>query len=303
MLVSTPVRYFVAVAARGSIRAASESLLVAPSAVSRQVRLLERELGVRLFDRSSSGMTLTAAGHEAWDHFSVSADRDEALRERLRGASAEHVSLLRVGLLEGLVSLVPALTERLSRRSTRARLDLVMLPSRQLTEEVIAGELDVGFSSGRELAREVEVAAAHILPVHVIVGPGHPLAARNGLSLHELNGLAVVLPDTTFGIRREVDRTCREHRVVLDMVGETNTLTLALELAIARGAATLLTGAALPRDADRRGIKAVPVDDRRLRSVPVSLIVARQPARPEAARLGVRLGRDLLGNPAVRAWA
>jgi DNA-binding transcriptional LysR family regulator len=302
VLTSPSVRYFVEVATHGSIRAASESLLVAPSAVSRQVHLLEKDLGVRLFDRSATGMTLTVAGSEALEHFLASGDRDEALRERLRGVASVAVPRLRVGILEGLVSLVPALTAGLSRRSPATRLDLLMLPTRQVVEHVIAGDVDVGFASGRQTGRGIGVEATLVLPVHLVVGPDHRLAGRDSISMDELNGLAAVLPDKTFGIRKEVDRACREHRVTVDLVGETNTLSLALELALARGVATLATLAALPRDASRRGISTIPVSDKRLASTPVSLVVARDPRRPEEASLGVRIGRDLLNSPAVRAW-
>lgn len=178
-----------------------------------------------------------------------------------------------------------------------------MLPSSQVLEKVTSGELDVGFVSGRQVGRGVRVEATKILPVCVVVGPGHRFFGRDRLSLHDLHGLSVVLPDATFGIRREVDRACRQRRVVTDLIGETNTLTLALELALARDAATLLTLAALPRDADSRGICAIPIGDKRLASSPVSLVVSREPRRAEAAHFGVRLGKELLNSRAVSAWA
>lgn len=302
MLVSPSVRYFLEVAQQGSIRSASETLLVAPSAVSRQVQLLEKELGVGLFERSATGMALTSAGRDALEHFLASADRDEVLRERLRGVAAVPVPELRIGVLEGLVRLVPSLTARLSRRSSHTRLDLLMLPAREIVSQATTGELDVGFTSGRQAGRKVRVDATRVLPVHLVVGPDHVLADRDSVDLTELAGLAVVLPDRSFGIRREVDRACREQRVVLNVVGETNTLTLAVELALARGAATAATLAILPYEAERRGIRALPVTDRRLASVPIALIAPKAPARPEATGLGLMLGRDLLNSPLVRSW-
>lgn len=75
-----------------------------------------------MFDRSASGMAPTAAGVEALENFLSSADHDVALRERLHGAASAAVPDLRVGLLEGLVSLAPALTKRLLRRSAGTKL-------------------------------------------------------------------------------------------------------------------------------------------------------------------------------------
>ena len=56
-------RYFVAVAESGSVAAASRMLSIAQSALTKSLLELEAELGSELFERSSKGMTLTAAGH------------------------------------------------------------------------------------------------------------------------------------------------------------------------------------------------------------------------------------------------
>ena len=58
----TALRYFCETANTRSIRAASERLHVAPSAISRQIAKLEHELRAPIFDRGADGMTLTAAG-------------------------------------------------------------------------------------------------------------------------------------------------------------------------------------------------------------------------------------------------
>ena len=61
-MLKTSLRYFMAVARLGSIRAASGQLNVAQSAVSRQVQALEHQLGTVLFDRLPNGVVLTQAG-------------------------------------------------------------------------------------------------------------------------------------------------------------------------------------------------------------------------------------------------
>ena len=57
------LRYFLAVAEEGTVRAASERIGISQPSLSQQVAQLERRLGVRLFDRSSSGMRLSDAGN------------------------------------------------------------------------------------------------------------------------------------------------------------------------------------------------------------------------------------------------
>ena len=61
---ATGYRHFVAVATLGSVRAASRQLNVAASAISRQVGLLEAQLGIALFERHTRSLALTEAGVE-----------------------------------------------------------------------------------------------------------------------------------------------------------------------------------------------------------------------------------------------
>ena len=68
------IRYFAAVARRRHFTAAAEAIGVAQPALSQQIRLLERELGVALFDRSGRRVRLTAAG----EAFLIRAERIEA---------------------------------------------------------------------------------------------------------------------------------------------------------------------------------------------------------------------------------
>ncbi len=62
------IESFVAIAESGSVTEAALRLRIAQPAVSRQIRLLESELGVQLFGRRAHGMELTSAGRAALEH-------------------------------------------------------------------------------------------------------------------------------------------------------------------------------------------------------------------------------------------
>src|SRR5205823_8980517 len=95
------LRYFAAVAAEGSLSRAAQRLFVSQPALTKQIRQLESQLGVRLFIRSRAGMTLTAAGQALAKKVpAVLAGFDQALREAKSAASAA-ARVLRVGFLAG----------------------------------------------------------------------------------------------------------------------------------------------------------------------------------------------------------
>ena len=95
------LRYFSAVATEGNLSRAAEGLFVSQPALTKQIRRLESQLGVRLFTRSRTGMTLTVAGQALADRVpAVLAGWDQALREA-RSAASQAGRVLRVGFLAG----------------------------------------------------------------------------------------------------------------------------------------------------------------------------------------------------------
>src|SRR5260370_3086474 len=91
--------YFAAVAAEGNLTRAAERLFVSQPTLTKQIKQLESQLGVRLFTRSRAGMTLTAAGQALADTApAVVAGWDHALRET-QAAAHRAVRVPRIGFL------------------------------------------------------------------------------------------------------------------------------------------------------------------------------------------------------------
>src|ERR1700677_96721 len=95
------LRYFAVVAEEGNLTRAAERLFVSQAALTKQIRRLESQLGVRLFTRSRAGMALTAAGQAlAKQAPAVLGGWDQALREA-KSAASQAARVLRVGFLAG----------------------------------------------------------------------------------------------------------------------------------------------------------------------------------------------------------
>src|SRR5712672_702462 len=96
------LRYFIAVAEEGSLTLAAEKRLhTAQPSLSRQIRDLEKEVGVPLISRSVHGIKLTAAGRAFLDHARLALTQAEAAAEAARRAAQPAKPSFAMGFLTG----------------------------------------------------------------------------------------------------------------------------------------------------------------------------------------------------------
>ncbi|MFH8407805.1 LysR family transcriptional regulator [Streptomyces sp. NPDC018019] len=188
------VRYFVAVARELHFGRAAERLHIVQSAVSQQVRRLEREVGADLFDRSARQVRLTAAG----ERFLPEARALLAAEERALAAVADLVgtrsSTLRLGTSAGLGEHLDRVLDALARSAPGLGVHLVSAPTRERLDRVAQGELDAAFVRGADdggtdgVLRHVPLWPD---PLVAVLPAAHPLAATGpgedpGVDLAEL---------------------------------------------------------------------------------------------------------------------
>jgi DNA-binding transcriptional LysR family regulator len=182
------LRYFAVVAAEGNLTRAAARLFVSQPALTRQIKLLESQLGVRLFTRSQAGMTLTAAGEElAGQVPAVLAGWDQALRDT-KAAASRAAQVLRVGFMssaanEATQQIIAAFT----RRRPGWRVDLQQAAWSDATAGLATGDVDAALLRlpfpGQD---EVRVEVLLTEPRWVALPATHPLAARDRISFAQL---------------------------------------------------------------------------------------------------------------------
>src|SRR5471032_1416765 len=125
------LRYFAAVAAHGSFNRAAEKIHLTQPALSRQVKDLEDELGVRLLERGKNAVTLTDAGELFYEDARDLLARADQAMQRVRGECRNEV--LRVGYAPSLVAgLLPGVLEKFQAAAPRVRIELADLSSREM---------------------------------------------------------------------------------------------------------------------------------------------------------------------------
>ncbi|MEV5177163.1 LysR family transcriptional regulator [Streptomyces flaveolus] len=180
------LRYFVAVAEESSYTRAAERLMISQQSLSQQISLLERMLGVKLFDRGTRGTSLTPVGALFVPEARAVLDRaDEAIDVVARAARGE-IGTLRLAFLATTTNhLLPPVV-----RTVRQRLPGLTLTTEETTiaplvDGLLKGRYDVAFTRP-PLVDGLKSRTLVVEPVCAVLPEDHPLAGRTELALREL---------------------------------------------------------------------------------------------------------------------
>lgn len=188
------LRAFVAASQEGHVGRAAARLYVSQPALSQDIRRLERELGVELFDRGPKGLTLTAPGQEflrAVESSLTILDRGVAQAREIAGGERPVVS---IGYSPSLGNrLVPELLAVLEREFPSITFDLLGVDTGEVAAGVIAGRFDLGLEHGESSAPGLAIESLVDEPLVVALGTEHPLAGRDLIALAELQGSELMI--------------------------------------------------------------------------------------------------------------
>jgi DNA-binding transcriptional LysR family regulator len=183
------IRYAVAVAEELHFGRAAEHLLVAQPSLSRQIRDLERDLGVDLFERTSRRVELTAAGAAFVESArraltAVDASRTAAL-DAARGVQGQ-VTLGFVA--SAAIDILPDLVRRYRSIRPGVRLSLREMTTEEQIAALREGTVDVGLSRDLEPGDDIDVTPLVREPLLAVVPTGHPLQSRRTIEIADLAG-------------------------------------------------------------------------------------------------------------------
>jgi DNA-binding transcriptional LysR family regulator len=208
------LKVFVEVAKTGNMTRAAEALHLTPPAISMQVKELEAQVGLPLFDRVGRAVALSTAG----EYFLVHAKRLLAALKEADDAMArlkrvEH-GLLTIGMVSTAKYFVPHLLARFHEEHPGVDVRLRLATNReQLVALMGAGEVDLAIMGRppRELATRAEAFAAH--PLVFVAPTGHPLLAKPQAPAALLAHYPLLVREVGSGTRAAMERFFSEQHV------------------------------------------------------------------------------------------
>lgn len=188
------LQYFLAVAEERNFTRAAERLHIAQPALSRQVRLLEQELGVELLHRTTHEFELTEAGRFLLDRGPALLATSEELWRSVRGFGTGELGTLIVAYgTSASYGTAPQLLAALADRLPGIVLTTEVKPTPQILAGVTGGSIDAGLIRCPPNSDELETRAIRLERQGVLVRHDHPLAAREVIEVADIAGEDLLL--------------------------------------------------------------------------------------------------------------
>ena len=191
------LKTFVSVADLLSFTRASKRLGMAQSSVSAQIKALEEELDLKLFDRIGRRVLLTDAGRKL---YAYARRMEEMTREIQSEFSRDQYvrGALTVRVPGTLASVyMPAVAARFHQDHPKVKLELINCSDEPLREELNSGRIDLAFLLTDSIHfKEVNIKRLKTEKLVFVSGPVHPLSRQAGVVLSDLAGHTLLLPKT-----------------------------------------------------------------------------------------------------------
>lgn len=284
--------YFQVTVEAGSVRQAAARLDIAPSAVSRQLALIEAAMGAPLLERSRNGVVPTPVGEMLLTYCHKRSALDDAFSEELDAYQRLETGHLSLTVGEGFVGdLVDTPLRSFTERYRGVRLDVNTGSTNEIIDAVIEDEAHIGLMYHERVHPKLRFWHSSRQPLVALMSPTHPLtAAGDTLSLTTLSQHPLALWRTGHGVRQLVEEGFREaglhHRVSM----QTNSLSVLKHAARSELTLTLLPAFAAARELEDGLLVARSVDCERFLQAHAHIVTRVGRRMPKA---GLQLLRHL----------
>lgn len=197
------LRYFLAIAETSSFTRAAAALHLTQPTLSHQIKQLEQMVGTALFDRVGRKVRLTEPGRLFREHAERALEEVSSATAALAELQGLMRGVLRLGVFQSFnSSLLPPILAGFSARYPRVAVRVRQLPTREMEELLIQGELDLGIAYVQPDSDRILAEQLFDERLMLVVSESHRYAARRELHLKQLGDQPLALLSAEFPSRR-----------------------------------------------------------------------------------------------------
>jgi LysR family nitrogen assimilation transcriptional regulator len=253
-------RYFIQAARRQNFRKASEDLRIAQSALTRQIQVLERELGFLLFDRVKRGVRLTAAGQRLLERSQHILGEVDRLKETLQieahvpSGPASLAAPPSIGRL-----LFNRLAQTFLKSYPKVTLSLIEGWTSNAMGQLRRGELSLAIMSDPPPDPLLEYIRLFTESIYLVGRPGDPWLTKRSLEVKSLADLPLVMTSKTNRTRQLIENSAAREGARLDVRLELESPETLQQLLLSGRIYGLLPYSSIYHGAQTRRLAAVPI--------------------------------------------
>jgi DNA-binding transcriptional LysR family regulator len=249
------LQYFVAICEELHFTRAAEKMEVSPPNISQQIKKLEEELGVLLFDRVGKKIVLTEAGAILHEHGAAVFGHLQQAKDAIAGLKQMQGGSLSIGVLPGDADLIFN-TLLLNFHQTYPAISLSLLETMKVTEQVLDRSIDVGITIEPVSDERLTSISLFREEFSLVVSVNDPLAKENIISFNKLHTLKTIMFPPEHPYRKLIDRLCMDNGFTLQPHMVTTTLSSLLQM-VQTGVGTCILPRFLLDNLHHTGIKVV----------------------------------------------
>lgn len=205
------LKYFLAVSKELHFTKAAEKLNISQPSLSQQIRALEHELGMPLFDRIGKKISLTEAGKILLLHTKTIFREIEQTRSAIQDLNGlQHGSLTIGSLLTVVNYLLPPAILNFNKLYPNIELSVLGLRTGDIREKLLQNELDIGITFLPVQDKEIVSIPLYKSELTLVVPTGHTLTERSHISIVELQDYPLILLPQNFFLTELITSHCQQ---------------------------------------------------------------------------------------------
>lgn len=264
---TSALRYFYEVAHAGSFRRAADKIRIAPSAVSRQIQLIEDELGVKLFERGRKGIRLTVAGEALMYRVRRTMNELTSARAEIGALNGSHRGLVALGVNETIArQFMTGFLMRFHKAYPDITFNVVVGNTETLIDQLMRGDIEIAVGYAMPEHRELKRIASFKLETCVMVRKEHRLGAKKLVHVSDFVDEELIMPDENSFLFRVLNAMFAQVGARPVSTISTNSFELMADLVTSGAGVGIQIRLSPGPDEMRPGIIYVPIRDSEVRS-------------------------------------
>ncbi|TMR07318.1 LysR family transcriptional regulator [Actinomadura soli] len=254
------LKALVTVAEVGSVTRAAEVLHLVQPAVTRQIRTLERDLGVALFERTRQGMRPTDAGVILLERARRALNELERARAEIQPAPGAVTGIVTIGLLDSAGDLLAEpLVSAIARDHPGIDLRVLTAYSGHLRQWLDDGDLDLSLLYDLDGTPSLNVRPLVREKLWAVAPPPDGLRAATPVPFEQVASHPLVMPAAGHGLRALIDAAAARAGTAMNVVVQTNSMHVQKQLVRAGHGWTILPGVGIAGDVATGSLSAAPL--------------------------------------------